>query len=74
MTPKFQPVPFAASNVTTRELVALVEHNYPNLQGPLRALVERAANVRGRTAVPHSTPIPAHCCPHCGSAYRLDQP
>lgn len=72
MNAKFSPVPFAASNLTDAELVKLVEHSYPNLQGPLRALVERVARTAGKPCAELPTPAPAQSCPHCGSVFTLE--
>jgi hypothetical protein len=72
MIAKFTPVPFAASNLSNDELVRLVEHSYPNLQGPLQALVSRVARTAGTPQERRPMPAHAHSCPHCGSAFALE--
>jgi hypothetical protein len=67
----FNPVPFAPSTLTDGELLRIIDHHYPNLQGPLRELVVRVT--RNTALAPQSPPVPApaQSCPHCGSEFIL---
>lgn len=73
-----QPV-ILPSNLSDRELVAFIDHLYPNLQGPLRTMFERfEQHTHGQIhrSVQVDEPVKASdsdvMCAHCGSVVSVN--
>ena len=72
------------SNYSNEELISLIDHSYPELQGPLAELHRRFIKLAGYSAASESladvqqrlTDIEAigdKCkCPHCGSVLHVE--
>lgn len=69
-------IPQLPSNLTNRELVAYVRHYFPDLQGPLRTMLDRFEGgiQPAVTAEPVDTCAENSTvkCPHCGTIGTLD--
>lgn len=59
------PILPAFSNMTNEELAAHIRHQYPNLQGPLKMLLERFSN-RARELDFDFREVKCGQCPSCG--------
>ncbi len=59
------PISPAFSNMTNEELAAHIRHQYPNLQGPLKMLLERFSN-RARELDFDFQEVKCGQCPSCG--------
>lgn len=57
------PISPAFSNMTNEELAAHIRHQYPNLQGPLKMLLERFSN---RARELDFQEVKCGQCPSCG--------
>ena len=59
------PIRPAFSNMSNEELAAHIQHQYPNLQGPLKMLLERFSN-RARELNYDFQEVKCGHCPSCG--------
>lgn len=79
-----KPIPFVPSNYSDEELIRHVEHHFPNLNGPLKTLLNRfESRVYG---TPEQVQLETEAgqlqdlrdtdydvqCPHCGSVLQID--
>jgi hypothetical protein len=64
-------VPPILGNFSDEELIRHVEHYYPNLNGPLRTLLNRfESRVYCTPEMPEGDNEVS--CPHCGGTLRID--